>query len=1314
MELDAVVEEFRAETAPFVAGIEAAIEAARAFRDEIHADIAALAELQAALDALPRERTVWVNLDTSGAGAGAFDAAAIAAQADAMKAAREAAYGDAAAQEAAAGAMEHAGGAASFETLALRELRDISASLDLVTATLGEAQQNLAVIQRDTADSSADLMMQTALMREAQDAAGQSIVRVDNSVRNYNRTLVSSADAARQARGIWGFLRRDVSLFGGALGALPLVGVAGGFHVLADAVAETIAVVVPAGVAFAAFGAAAAPTLQDIYTRMKAVQTTSTAFGQNIYPMTGGLQAMAQAVQPEVYQLFGQALVVMNSKTGEFTTIARQAGAVLDQLGARASVALTSGGFGQFLAHGPADLAQIGDIIGNIFGTIGNALRVMPGYAETLLHALDDVTKGIESITGSGFGQWVLGAGMALHGAVLWLGLGATAAVTMGNALVGLAAKFGLASEGALAFDAAQFGAGIKQMLAGVQLLGGELLAMSSAEDVATAASLSLEGVMSALAAVNPLVWVGGAITGLALLADHVIHASNATSDYVTSAQQALGTVPVSQLAVALTLEQARNTAALRDAQAALNDSTGRLSESQFASALITGTLSARQRELWKNYLDTAGLAQQLTTDQKNYSTVLAAAGGNLGLLSAAGITSNQIMSASGEQLKELVLEARAAAAAQQALALGTGRSAAALNAQSSEFMTETVPALQKVTQAEDALLNVVTGGEQSFVSFQQAIQGTSAKFTQPSGLGPSAKLAGASLSGLNEQSLYLANTFYGIAIPALQKLADSLQQQHISTGDLAKVVATGASEMLRYTRGNTEANATIVALINNALGPGTVSLQNLNTWVKNNSTSLQGMNAIIAESTIKAGTLANVLETQLNAQFRQDLLQTSGADAALKAYTNALTHNQATTASGHALRQAFITDMVNAGFSVQRATSYVNGLSAAINSVPTSKTVTITTIERSIGATVPGTGQPGVTAPHHARGWKVPGYGGGDVVPAWLEPGEAVVPKHLVPAVAPFLGAHHVPGFAPGGIVHGGGWDMSDVTRIWAAELWRMDREKFGKHSPIALTEMQAILRGEIPGRGFLPRTALGRLLGSDEHRDTASYSGHDIAYWKTLGERHRLSENEKKAIERLQHEIAKARLNDSLKEAVRLKAEHTRLEDEWWRLTDRIRAYEKAGDTKAADALIVARAAVNARENKLQSRIRTIDRNYALVHGDAIRHLREQDARKFRAYTEQADMLLVEMGYRPVLPGPLLPSASYDRGGYLPVGLSMAFNGTGKPEPVGQAAGGDVHLHLHGDLADDAIWERLQVRTLDYGYANSGRPTGVWQPGG
>jgi phage-related protein len=41
----------------------------------------------------------------------------------------------------------------------------------------------------------------------------------------------------------------------------------------------------------------------------------------------------------------------------------------------------------------------------------------------------------------------------------------------------------------------------------------------------------------------------------------------------------------------------------------------------------------------------------------------------------------------------------------------------------------------------------------------------------------------------------------------------------------------------------------------------------------------------------------------------------------------------------------------------------------------------------------------------------------------------------------------------------------------------------------------------------------------------------------------------------------------------------------------------------------------------------------------------------------------------------------ATYDKGGWLKPGLTLAYNGTGAPERVGGRAG-DVHLHFHGDM--------------------------------
>lgn len=45
------------------------------------------------------------------------------------------------------------------------------------------------------------------------------------------------------------------------------------------------------------------------------------------------------------------------------------------------------------------------------------------------------------------------------------------------------------------------------------------------------------------------------------------------------------------------------------------------------------------------------------------------------------------------------------------------------------------------------------------------------------------------------------------------------------------------------------------------------------------------------------------------------------------------------------------------------------------------------------------------------------------------------------------------------------------------------------------------------------------------------------------------------------------------------------------------------------------------------------------------------------------------------------LIPFGAYDTGGTLPTGLSLAYNGTGRPEPVGHGLG-EVHIHIHDSV--------------------------------
>ena len=65
------------------------------------------------------------------------------------------------------------------------------------------------------------------------------------------------------------------------------------------------------------------------------------------------------------------------------------------------------------------------------------------------------------------------------------------------------------------------------------------------------------------------------------------------------------------------------------------------------------------------------------------------------------------------------------------------------------------------------------------------------------------------------------------------------------------------------------------------------------------------------------------------------------------------------------------------------------------------------------------------------------------------------------------------------------------------------------------------------------------------------------------------------------------------------------------------------------------------------------------------------------------------------------------FDRGGWLPPGLSLAYNGTGRPErvsPPGQ--GGDVHVHLHGPVYGD---RQALVREVREGLRRARRLEGL-----
>lgn len=841
--------------------------------------------------------------------------------------------------------------------------------------------------------------------------------------------------------GVLNALNAQIPLFGGLLSGIPLVRTVGGLHLLADAILEIAAEIIPAGIAVAAFGVAASSTVNDIIRQEQAYLTITTALNTQFPGLNKNLQTFTDSVKPEVYVLFGEALQVINDHTKTFHTLATGAGQVLDGLGARAALALGSSGLEGFVAKGVGDLQTLGNIIGNVFGIFGNILKVLPGYAQLLFGALQNVTGALEAITGSSIVQGLLGIGLALHGAVLWGGLAVSAIMLLQGPLTSVVGWVGGAVNALVKFGVM------------FSIIAGE-------EGLLAAATATLGGAFALLGAVNPFVWVAVAVGALVGL---VVWLGNTK----TAAQQAYGALE-QQLSVATTFTQANTvlTQGLQATNAQLAQTPKYITVTQIAAHGLVQRIT-ELNPAWTGLTSNtkAYTAQQdtLTTRMDALNKITGSQATTLSDLNSLGIKAGSIATESAGAFANQTEQIRALTAATVQLAgYQTGQAAAAQNALTNTYMQETVPAIQKVTQAETSLMNVITGGQSAFDTFQlnmasmntnlSAAEATVGSATHTyDGLRSATTLAGAAMAGTSQASYTLNQAFYG-QISAAQNVVNALMAQSISTGDLTKVVATSMEQMLQYAGSNTAARSTMVDLINNALGPGTVTLKSLNQWIGTNSTSLGNMNNIVGQSTVKAGGLNSVLSTTLSSMEAIATLQAHGGQQAWDTFATDVAKGTTNSAAFKQATQDVMTQLViqsnNDLPAAQRAfenyamqglgltktqadnlwKTDLPGMQSEINSLH-GKTVNV-----GVTATAQGTLNaiahlPGASPTDSllsfgtagaAAGMKVTGgTPGKDSVLLAAMPGEVVVPTHMVDAGLIDHLKGLIPGFAAGGMVN-------------------------------------------------------------------------------------------------------------------------------------------------------------------------------------------------------------------------------------------------------------------------------------------------------
>ena len=299
------------------------------------------------------------------------------------------------------------------------------------------------------------------------------------------------------------------------------------------------------------------------------------------------------------------------------------------------------------------------------------------------------------------------------------------------------------------------------------------------------------------------------------------------------------------------------------------------------------------------------------------------------------------------------------------------------------------------------------------------------------------------SMANLGQDAQNLAQTISS-------SLNQAITQEAQSLAGVTPAIATYMTDLQKY----------------GAVAPQTAAAQDKMNQAVSNSTALaaaatSGVNALTGKTQAQgnAAQATAAQQKQLNTAI-QDMESKSGAttpliNALTTAITNSGAHSQTAAGLAAQLRQA----LINAGEGAQTASGQVNALVNAISNLH-SKQITITTTLVTQSISQAGKIPVGVAA---ATGGRIPGYGGGDIVPALLEPGEAVVPKHLTAAVAPFLKSQGVPGFASG--------STNVANRAAAAS---QDAAMLAKFFPVPPIPAPAALPPQFMGE-WLPSSMIG-----------------------------------------------------------------------------------------------------------------------------------------------------------------------------------------------------------------------------------------------
>jgi hypothetical protein len=171
-----------------------------------------------------------------------------------------------------------------------------------------------------------------------------------------------------------------------------------------------------------------------------------------------------------------------------------------------------------------------------------------------------------------------------------------------------------------------------------------------------------------------------------------------------------------------------------------------------------------------------------------------------------------------------------------------------------------------------------------------------------------------------------------------------------------------------------------------------------------------------------------NYIASTYTGDLQKAELQVDGLSGKLKTYAQYVAQGTTATTQGqHALGEA-VAAIEQLGINTHSTTGQIDAMITSMLHIPKSKIIQITVQmalsgnlaaydllqQEGLGGTIRAQ-LPGSNGSKHARGALIPAGFPHDSYHALLTSGEAVVPAHLTPYVAPFLASRGVPGFASG-----------------------------------------------------------------------------------------------------------------------------------------------------------------------------------------------------------------------------------------------------------------------------------------------------------